>query len=59
VPPDPEYYSPYSGLDANCGNPLLISIDALIMEGLLAPADKPPVVPDGDVDFEAVAAVKG
>ncbi len=27
VPPDPMFYSPYSGTDANCGNPLLISID--------------------------------
>jgi hypothetical protein len=58
VPPDPKYYSPYSGLDADCGNPLLISIDALITEGLLDAADAPPAVPAGDVDFEAVAAVK-
>jgi len=58
VPPDPEYYSPYSGLDANCGNPLLVSIDALITEGLLEPSDAPAPFPPGDVDFEAVAAAK-
>jgi 4-alpha-glucanotransferase len=58
VPPDPEYYSPYSGLDANCGNPLLVSIDALITEGLLEPSDAPAPAPSGDVDFEAVAAAK-
>ena len=34
-PPDPMYYSPYSGTDANCGNPLIISIDELIAEGLI------------------------
>lgn len=39
VPPDPEYFSPYSGLDANCGNPLLISVEALVTEGLLDAAD--------------------
>jgi 4-alpha-glucanotransferase len=58
VPPDPKYYSPYSGLDSNCGNPLLISIDDLIALGLLAPSDAPPTVPIADVDFEAVAATK-
>jgi 4-alpha-glucanotransferase len=60
VPPDPEYFSPYSGLDANCGNPMLISLDALITEGLLEPADAPAgLKADGDVDFAAVAAAKG
>jgi 4-alpha-glucanotransferase len=59
VPPDAQYYSPYSGTDANCGNPLLISIDALITEGLLAPSDAPSgLKASGDVDFEAVAAAK-
>lgn len=59
VPPDPEYFSPYSGLDTNCGNPLLISIDALITEGLLAPSDAPSgLKASGDVDFAAVAAAK-
>lgn len=58
VPPDPEYYSPYSGLDTNCGNPLLISIDTLIQDGLLDASDAPAKVPVADVDFIAVAAVK-
>lgn len=56
VPPDPEYYSPYSGLDTNCGNPLLIDLAALITEGLLDPTDTPPVMPDGDVQFEKVSS---
>lgn len=58
VPPDPEYYSPYSGLDTNCGNPLLIDLEALITEGLLEPSDRPAEMPGGDVQFEQVAAVK-
>lgn len=58
VPPDPMYYSPYSGLDSNCGNPLLISIDDLISDGLLDPSDAPPHVPVADVDFPTVAATK-
>lgn len=58
VPPDPEYYSPYSGLDTNCGNPLLIDLSALITEGLLDTDDAPPRMPDGDVQFEKVAEVK-
>lgn len=59
VPPDPEYYSPYSGLDTNCGNPLLIDLHALITEGLLDPSDAPPVMPDGDVQFEKVGVAEG
>eukprot|EP00878_Enallax_costatus_P035450 GHUV01039533.1.p1 GENE.GHUV01039533.1~~GHUV01039533.1.p1 ORF type:complete len:339 (-),score=85.95 GHUV01039533.1:134-1150(-) len=58
VPPDPEYYSPYSGLDTNCGNPLLIDLDALVTEGLLQSSDLPADMPGGDVQFEQVAAVK-
>lgn len=58
VPPDPEYYSPYSGLDTNCGNPLLIDLEALITEGLLEPSDRPATMPDGDVQFEQVATAK-
>lgn len=41
VPPDPMFYSPYSGTDANGGNPLLISTDQLIVDGLLDAEDKP------------------
>lgn len=58
VPPDPMFYSPYSGTDSNCGNPLVVSIDELIKEGLLDKADTPPAVPAADVDFETVAATK-
>jgi 4-alpha-glucanotransferase len=35
VPPDEEYFSPYSGQDALCGNPLLISMEYLVKDGLL------------------------
>ena len=58
VPPDPMYYSPYSGTDANCGSPLIISIAELIKDGLLDMSDQPPVVPIADVDFPAVEAAK-
>eukprot|EP00798_Chlamydomonas_sp_ICE-L_P008636 gene8637-34084_t len=58
VPPDPMFYSPYSGTDANCGNPLLISIDELMRDGLLEANEHPARVPVGDVDFAAVAAEK-
>ena len=36
VPPDEEYFSPYSGQDALCGNPLLISLERLAADGLIA-----------------------
>lgn len=58
VPPDPLFYSPYSGLDTNCGNPLLIDLEALITEGLLEEGDRPAAMPDGDVQFAEVAAAK-
>ncbi|KAG2448360.1 hypothetical protein HYH02_006942 [Chlamydomonas schloesseri] len=58
VPPDPMYYSPYSGTDANCGNPLVVSIDELIKDGLLEFSETPPRVPIANVDFPAVAAAK-
>ena len=41
VPPETEYWSPYSGLDALCGNPLIIDIEDLITRGLLDPSDRP------------------
>lgn len=41
VPPDPQFFSPYSGTDANCGNPLLICLEGLINDGLLQPNDRP------------------
>lgn len=36
VPPDEEYFSPYSGQDALTGNPLLISLEDLVARGLLS-----------------------
>lgn len=35
VPPDEEYFSPYSGQDALCGNPVLICLEYLVEDGLL------------------------
>jgi 4-alpha-glucanotransferase len=52
--------SPYNGLSAFAGNPLLLSAGRLADEGLLTPADlAPPPLPDDRVDFPAVAAWKG
>jgi len=58
VPPDDEYWSPYSGKDANCGNTLLISLESLVADGLLAKGDLPAALPVADADFGAVAALK-
>ncbi|KAG2499911.1 hypothetical protein HYH03_002199 [Edaphochlamys debaryana] len=58
VPPDPMFYSPYSGTDASAGNPLVISIDDLIKDGLLEHHETPPRVPVGNIDYPAVAAGK-
>ena len=41
VPPEDTYWSPYSGLDALCGNPLLIDLEDLVTRGLLDPKDLP------------------
>jgi 4-alpha-glucanotransferase len=43
VPPDTEYFSPYSGQDALCGNPMLISLEELVKEGLLEAGASVPV----------------
>ena len=51
MPPEEAFWSPYTGLDALCGNTLLISLDALVAAGLLARADLPPARPVADVDF--------
>jgi 4-alpha-glucanotransferase len=45
VPPEDTYWSPYSGLDALCGNPLMIDIEDLVTRGLLDPKDLPDTVP--------------
>ncbi|PNH04623.1 4-alpha-glucanotransferase DPE1, chloroplastic/amyloplastic [Tetrabaena socialis] len=58
VPPDPMFYSPYSGTDANGGNPLVVSIAELVKDGLLTWAEAPATVPVANVDYPAVAAAK-
>jgi 4-alpha-glucanotransferase len=52
--------SPYAGLSALAGNPLLISLDRLVQVGLLdaAALDGRPDLPDGHVDFGAVVPWK-
>src|SRR5260221_16070 len=53
--------SPYSALSAFAGNPLLISLDRLVDEGLLpigALAD-PPRFPDARTDYQAARAWRG
>lgn len=57
-PPDPMFWSPYSGTDANTGFPMLISVDDLVAEGLVDEKDKPPTVPIADVDYPSVVAAK-
>ena len=59
VPPETNYWSPYSGLDALCGNTLMLPIDELIGMGLLDEADRPPAQPvELNCDFAAVAEWK-
>jgi len=50
--------SPYSSFSSSAGNPLLISIDALVDEGLAVPASAPGTKPDSPVDAHAVGALK-
>lgn len=50
--------SPYAGADANCGNTLLLSLQSLVDDGLLAQSDLPPPVPLDRVDFQTVASIK-
>ena len=56
VPPDADYWSPYSGRDAHCGNPLLISLELLAEDGLLQRSELPPVLPVGAAEFVRHAA---
>ncbi|HSB20236.1 MAG TPA: 4-alpha-glucanotransferase [Anaeromyxobacteraceae bacterium] len=53
--------SPYQGLGALAGNPLLLSPEALAAEGLAEPGElsSAPAFPEGAVDFGAVIAWKG
>ena len=51
-----DYWSPYSGRDAHCGNTLMISLPDLVKDGLLESSELPhPYNMRGDVDFNAVA----
>jgi 4-alpha-glucanotransferase len=52
--------APYSALSAFAGNPLLIALEQLADDGLLAPADLEPLacLPDTRVDFGAVIPLK-
>lgn len=51
-----DYWSPYSGRDAHCGNTLMISLPELVKDGLLESGELPhPYNVRGDVDFNAVA----
>ncbi|PSC73026.1 4-alpha-glucanotransferase chloroplastic amyloplastic [Micractinium conductrix] len=59
VPPETTYWSPYSGLDALCGNTLLLPIDELLAMGLLAAGEVPEEQPvELNADFPAVAEWK-
>lgn len=50
--------SPYAALSSFAGNPLLVSPEALLDEGLVSAGDLPPERPRGAVDFDAVIAAK-
>ncbi|MDZ7345022.1 MAG: 4-alpha-glucanotransferase, partial [candidate division KSB1 bacterium] len=52
--------SPYSSYSAFAGNPLLISPELLVREGLLTPADleNAPAFPAARVDYDAVSECK-
>lgn len=56
VPPDPEYWSPYSGTDAHCGNPLLVSLELLVDDGLLRASELPQRQPVAAARFPEYAA---
>ncbi len=64
LPVDPtaatSYNDPYHSVGALAGNPLLISPDLLVRDGLLEPSDiaTPPDFPTQRVDYEAVTAYK-
>ncbi|KAL5982040.1 4-alpha-glucanotransferase dpe1, chloroplastic/amyloplastic [Asimina triloba] len=50
--------SPYAGLDANCGNTLLISLEGLVEDGLLRKDELPEPMDDTCVKFDIVADIK-
>lgn len=51
---------PYHSVSAFAGNPLLISLEGLVQDGLLSQAEieSPPALPAGTVDYEAVTRYK-
>ena len=53
-PPEDIFWSPYSGLDALCGNTLMISLDELVKDGLLSKTDLPEEIPITTADFSKV-----
>lgn len=58
VPPEDVFWSPYSGLDALCGNTLMISLDELVKDGLLETSDLPEEVPVTTADFFKVPSYR-
>ena len=54
MPPERGFWSPYSGLDAMCGNVLLIDLDALADEGLIDKEDLPVSLPVTTAQFDRV-----
>lgn len=58
MPPEEEYWSPYSSTDANAGNTLMISVEDLVVMDLISAADLPSPQPVTDADFPAVVKWK-
>eukprot|EP00192_Tetraselmis_astigmatica_P008779 CAMPEP_0117671382 /NCGR_PEP_ID=MMETSP0804-20121206/13302_1 /TAXON_ID=1074897 /ORGANISM="Tetraselmis astigmatica, Strain CCMP880" /LENGTH=620 /DNA_ID=CAMNT_0005479835 /DNA_START=81 /DNA_END=1943 /DNA_ORIENTATION=+ len=54
VPPEEEFWSPYSSTDANAGNTLMIAVEELVEMGLISKADLPAPQAVGPADFAAV-----
>jgi 4-alpha-glucanotransferase len=50
--------SPYQSFSAFAGNPLLVSFDKLVADGLLFPSDLNAVFPENEVDYGAVIDFK-
>lgn len=51
-------HSPYSGVSAFAGNPLLIDLRALVSDGLLDAGDLPPPFPTDHTDYAASRALR-
>jgi len=53
-----DFWSPYSGRDARCGNTLMISLDLLVNDGLLSSTDLPTSsVQNNHVNFQSASEV--